>query len=55
MRHANKIAYHPIYLLRQAVFLVKLSAGLCWGSRPEIRAIFSLPPYAEDPGTWRAQ
>lgn len=54
-RHANKIAYHPVYLLRQAVFLVKLSAGLCWGSQDEIRGILRLPPYQPDPGTWRTQ
>lgn len=54
-RHANKIAYHPVYLLRQAVFVVKLAAGICWGQRPEIRKIFALPPYPEDPGTHRQQ
>lgn len=54
-RHANKISYHPIYLLRQAVFLVKLSAGLCWGAKDEIRTRLALPPYPADPGTYRTQ
>jgi len=54
-RHANKISSHPVYLLRQAIFLVKLSAGLCWGSHANVRRIIALPPYPEDPGTWRTQ
>lgn len=52
-RHANKIATHPIYLLRQAVMLVKLVAGLCWGAHPRVRAAFGLAPYEPDPGRWR--
>ena len=53
-RHANAIASHPVYVLRQAVFLVKMVAGLCWGSHPSVRKILALPPYPPDPGTWRA-
>ena len=52
-RHANRIATHPIYLLRQAVMLVKLAAGLCWGGHPKVRAAFALPPYADEPPSWR--
>lgn len=52
-RHAQKITYSGIYLLRQAVFLVKLAAGMCWGQDPAVRAKFALAPYPEDPGTWR--
>ncbi len=51
-RHANRITYTRLYLLRQAVFLVKLAAGLCWGSHPDVRAKLALPPYPDDPGTW---
>jgi hypothetical protein len=53
-RHADKLLYHRGYLLRQAVFLVRLSAGLCWGADPRVRAKLALPPYAADPGTFRA-
>jgi len=52
-RHAHRVSNHRIYLLRQAVFLVKLAAGLCWGADPAIRERFALAPYPDDPGTWR--
>ena len=52
-RHAHRVNDSRIYLIRQAVFLVKLAAGLCWGGDPEVRARFALAPYPEDPGTWR--
>jgi hypothetical protein len=52
-RHAFRVTYSRIYLLRQAVFLVKLAAGLCWGMHPEVRRRFAMAPYPEDPGTWR--
>lgn len=54
-RHANKIASHRVYLLRQSVFLVKMIGGLCWGSHPDVRRLMALPPYPPDPGTFRAQ
>jgi hypothetical protein len=53
-RHANKIASHRIYVLRQTVFLVKMVAGLCWGSHASVRELLALPPYPPDPGTWRS-
>ncbi len=53
-RHAERIATTKIYLLRQAVFLVKLVAGLAWGGHATVRERFALPPLAPDPGTWRA-
>ena len=31
-RHAERLVSHPVYLLRQSVFLVRLSAGMCWGA-----------------------
>jgi hypothetical protein len=52
-RHAMRIHTTNFYLLRQAVFLVKLCAGLCWGADPEVRKKFALPPLEKDPGTWR--
>ena len=52
-RHAERLVSHPIYLLRQAVFLVRLSAGMCWGADPAVRARFALAPYGPDPGTFR--
>lgn len=52
-RHTQRILVHRLYLLRQAVFLVRLSAGMCWGADPKVRALFDLPPYGPDPGTYR--
>lgn len=52
-RHAYRITTTNIYLLRQAVFLVRLVAGLCWGAQPEVRQRFALPALPPDPGTWR--
>lgn len=52
-RHAFRAAYSRFYLLRQALLLVKLAAGMCWGQDPEVRRRFALAPYPEDPGTWR--
>ncbi|HEY8429344.1 MAG TPA: hypothetical protein VIL20_13250 [Sandaracinaceae bacterium] len=51
-RHAHRITGTRFYYLRQAVFLVKLAAGLCWGSHPAVRAKLALAPYPPDPGTW---
>ncbi len=52
-RHADRLLSHPVYVLRQAVFLVRLSAGLCWGADPVVRSRLALAPYAPDPGTFR--
>lgn len=52
-RHAERLVSHPIYLLRQGAFLVRLSAGMCWGADPRVREHFALSPYASDPGTFR--
>lgn len=52
-RHAFRVTSSRIYLLRQAVFLVKLAAGLCWAQHPAIRERFAMAPYPADPGTWR--
>lgn len=53
-KHANKLLSHPIYVLRQSVFLVRLSAGMCWGADPAVRGRFLMAPYPPDPGTYRA-
>jgi len=52
-RHTERILGHPVYLLRQAVFLLRVSAGLCWGADEGVRAHFALAPYPPDPGTFR--
>jgi len=52
-RHASRIVGSRLYLVRQAVFLVRLSAGLCWGRDPAVRRAFALEPYAADPGDYR--
>jgi len=52
-KHASRIAGTRVYLLKQAIFLVKLVAGLCWGAHPEVRRRLALPPLPADPGTWR--
>ena len=52
-RHAERILAYPIYTLRQAAMLVRLSAGMCWGADPRVRARFALPAYGPDPGTFR--
>ena len=54
-RHAERLTSHRIYLVRQAVFLVRLSAGMCWGADAGVRARFALAPYGPDPGTFRDQ
>ncbi|MEQ1569605.1 MAG: hypothetical protein ABMA64_28470 [Myxococcota bacterium] len=53
-RHAAAMADHPVYLVRQATFLLKMVAGLHWGARDEVRARHGLAPYPADPGTWRS-
>ena len=52
-KHASRLLGSRIYLLRQAAFLVKLVAGLCWGADPVVRAKLGLPVMDADPGTWR--
>jgi len=52
-RHAHRAATSRLYLVRQAMLLLKLAAGLLWGADPEVRACFAMAPYPPDPGTWR--
>jgi hypothetical protein len=51
--HAQRIVSSRLYWVRQAVSLVRLSAGLCWGRDPTVRHAFALPPYPPDPGGYR--
>jgi hypothetical protein len=53
-RHTDRVLSHPLYLIRQAAYLVRLSAGMCWGADSAVRARFQLAPYPPDPGTFRA-
>lgn len=52
-RHAQKIATHRIYLLRQPVFLLKMVAGMCWVEHPDVRDHLNLPSAEPEPPTWR--
>ena len=52
--HAQRITSTTLYFPRQAVFLLKMVAGLCWGSHPSVREKIGLPAYGEDSGGyWR--
>lgn len=52
-RHAEKLRTSRIYLVRQMVIIVRLSAALCWGVDDRVRAAYALKPYPPDPGTMR--
>jgi hypothetical protein len=52
-RYADRVAQHPVYLIRQTILLVKSMAGMHWGAHATVREQFSLPAYPADPGTWR--
>ena len=52
-RHTDRILSHRIYALRQAAYLVRLSAGMCWGADPKVRQQLELPIYGTDPDTFR--
>lgn len=52
-RHTDRLASHPVYLLRQMVFLLKMVGGICWGQHPLVRERLALAPYPEDPPRWR--
>lgn len=52
-KHAERVTSTDLYLVRQAVFLVKLCAGLAWGADPQVRQRFAMAPLEQDPGTWR--
>lgn len=52
-KHAQRIVATRLYLVRQAVFLVRLSAGLCWGRDPRVREKLAIAAYPMDPGSYR--
>lgn len=47
--HASRITDHHIYLVRQAMFVLKLAGGFAWGADPEVRRRLNLEPYMGDP------
>ena len=53
-RHADRLANHPIYLMRQAMLLLKTVGGMVWGAHANVRKALSLAPLAADPGTWKS-
>jgi hypothetical protein len=52
--HAERAFTRAPYLLRQAMFLLKMYACMCWGQHPSVRERLALAPYPADPGTFRA-
>ncbi len=54
-RHASKMMAHPLYPVRQAAYMLRLTAGMCWGADERVRARFQMAPYPKDPGTWRTE
>lgn len=52
-RHINGLTATRIYLLRQAIFLIKMYASMCWGQHPSVRRRFNVAAYPVDPGTFR--
>lgn len=53
--HAFRLATHRVYLVRQAIMLLKMMGGIFWGESPEIRTELHLPAYGRDPGTRRTE
>ena len=54
-RHAHAITSSNLYLVRQAMLVLKLPAGLCWGAHADVRRCFALPPLPPDPDDWRTE
>lgn len=52
-KHASRIGSTNIYLVKQAMLVLKLPAGLCWGRDREVRKRFAMAAYEPDPETWR--
>ena len=53
--HVQKITSTSNYPVRQAIFLVKMVAGMCWGKDERVREKMNLGAYEGDPGTWRSE
>jgi len=54
-RHAQRVVAHRSYLIKQAVFLVRLNAGMCWGKLQAPRNALGQTLYAADSGSFRAE
>ena len=52
-RHTERLAQHPIYVVRQTMTMLKMVAGMAWGQDPAIRQRLHLEAYESDPATWR--
>lgn len=52
-RHADRVTSTSLYLFRQAVFLLKMYACMCWGQDPAVRRLLHTAPYPADPGGFR--
>lgn len=52
-RHAYGMASHRLYLMRQAMLMLKTAGGGIWAAAPEVRARLGLAAYGSDPGTFR--
>lgn len=53
-RHLQALARHPLYMVRQTIVMMKMTAGLAWGADPLVRGALGIAPYGSDPGTWRS-
>lgn len=53
-KHAQRIGDTNLYLIKQAMLILKLPAGLCWGRDAEVRKRFAMAAYPPDPDTWRS-
>ncbi|MCS6857364.1 MAG: hypothetical protein NZM37_06610 [Sandaracinaceae bacterium] len=52
-RHAARLGECQWYWIKQAIFLLKLACGLCWGRNPVVRERMGLAPYGPDSNGWR--
>ncbi|MFT7519313.1 MAG: hypothetical protein ACI9MC_001453 [Kiritimatiellia bacterium] len=53
-RHAHRVASSPIYLVRQAIFLLKMFAGMCWAADPSVREQLAQPQVEHERKGWRS-
>lgn len=53
-RHARHAAGHRLYLMRQAMLMIKTIAGLIWGGHATVRQALKIKAYGPDPGTFLA-
>ncbi|MAE28577.1 MAG: hypothetical protein QF599_10335 [Planctomycetota bacterium] len=48
-RHTEACAGHRVYLLRQALLMLKTAGGFCWGADQAVRSSMSVAGYKPDP------